>query len=235
MDGTGEAPRGFPSWIDAVGAPVWISDPTGGIAYVNSRAERLLGIAAADCIGRPCHEVVGGRDAQGRPHCGPHCPIAARARRHSEIEPFEMSVGRSPETERWVQVLIIKVGTGADHRPWLVHCAISRNKAHRIETYLAKVAARTESRAAREAGRQELTPREREILGLLADDHDLYTIAGELHISYVTVRNHVQHVLAKLGVHSMMEAVACYLLLEGDGKTKSRPRSESRSRKRRIG
>ena len=68
----------------------------------------------------------------------------------------------------------------------------------------------------RNSRQTDLTVREREILRLLAEDHDLYTIANELHISYVTVRNHVQHVLAKLGVHSIMEAVACYLLLENE-------------------
>ena len=31
-------------------------------------------------------------------------------------------------------------------------------------------------------------------------------------MSYYTVRNHVQHVLGKMGVHSTLEAVALYLL-----------------------
>ena len=31
-------------------------------------------------------------------------------------------------------------------------------------------------------------------------------------VSYYTVRNHVQHVLGKMGVHSTLEAVALYLL-----------------------
>ena len=212
------SPDDFPSWIGALGAPVWISDPTGKIGYINGRAETLLGVAAKDCIGRPCHEVVAGKDAGGLPHCGPDCPIASRARRDTEIEPFEMRVGESATTARWIQVLIIKIGAADRMRPWLVHCAITRDKAHRIEAYVAKVAART-SRTESEDGaprKLDLTDREMEILRLMADDHDLYTIADELHISYVTVRNHVQHVLAKLGVHSIMEAVACYLLLENE-------------------
>ena len=40
----------------------------------------------------------------------------------------------------------------------------------------------------------------------------LYAIAARLHVSHATVRNHVQHILNKFGVHSIMEAVALYLL-----------------------
>ena len=47
---------------------------------------------------------------------------------------------------------------------------------------------------------------------LLAQDKNLYEIAEQLGVSYYTVRNHVQHVLGKMGVHSTLEAVALYLL-----------------------
>ncbi len=56
-----------------------------------------------------------------------------------------------------------------------------------------------------------LTPREMEILGLLAQGLGTEDIASELCISRVTVRNHVQNILAKLGVHSRIEAVALAL------------------------
>jgi DNA-binding NarL/FixJ family response regulator len=60
----------------------------------------------------------------------------------------------------------------------------------------------------------ELTQREREILALLAADANLHEIAEKLSVSHATVRNHVQHILAKLGVHSILEAVAVWLLDE---------------------
>jgi DNA-binding NarL/FixJ family response regulator len=116
----------------------------------------------------------------------------------------------------WIQVLIIKIRASGRNRPWLVHCAVPRDKAHRIEEYLSLVAARTRPPVL-EAGRSprtDLTDREQEVLQLLAADRDLYAIADELHISYATVRNHVQHILSKLRVHTIMEAVACQLLLE---------------------
>ena len=53
-----------------------------------------------------------------------------------------------------------------------------------------------------------LTPREREVLELLADGYGTRQIADKLVISDKTVKTHVQNILAKLGVASRLEAVA---------------------------
>lgn len=53
-----------------------------------------------------------------------------------------------------------------------------------------------------------LTPRERDVLVLLARGHSQSAIAAELGISSKTVGNHLQNVLVRLGVHSRAEAVA---------------------------
>jgi DNA-binding NarL/FixJ family response regulator len=66
----------------------------------------------------------------------------------------------------------------------------------------------------RRAGRAEgvaastLTPRELEVLRLLAEGLDQGEIAGRLVISPKTVGTHLERVLAKLGAHSRAEAVA---------------------------
>jgi DNA-binding NarL/FixJ family response regulator len=54
----------------------------------------------------------------------------------------------------------------------------------------------------------ELTEREREILQLLAEGMRNEGIAQKLYISPQTVQTHVRNLLAKLGVHSKLEAVA---------------------------
>ncbi len=51
-----------------------------------------------------------------------------------------------------------------------------------------------------------LTPREREVLAHLADGENGQEIAREMSISVHTVRTHVQSILAKLQVHSRLEA-----------------------------
>ena len=52
-----------------------------------------------------------------------------------------------------------------------------------------------------------LTPREREVLRLLAEGCDSKSIAGRLGLSVHTARDHVQSVLEKLETHSRIEAV----------------------------
>jgi DNA-binding NarL/FixJ family response regulator len=54
----------------------------------------------------------------------------------------------------------------------------------------------------------ELTTRERDVLELLADGLGQRQIAARLFIAPKTVATHIQHILAKLGLHSRAEAVA---------------------------
>ncbi|WP_025274678.1 response regulator [Haloglycomyces albus] len=56
--------------------------------------------------------------------------------------------------------------------------------------------------------RDELTSREREIVGLLAEGLTNADIAGRLFITEATVKTHVVHILAKLGAQSRTAAVA---------------------------
>src|ERR671936_291233 len=52
-----------------------------------------------------------------------------------------------------------------------------------------------------------LTDREMEVLKLVAKGHNNRDIAKELYISENTVKNHIRNILAKLHLHSRMEAV----------------------------
>lgn len=53
-----------------------------------------------------------------------------------------------------------------------------------------------------------LTQREREVLACLADGAGRQDVAERLHLSANTVRTHLQNLMAKLDVHSTLEAVA---------------------------
>jgi DNA-binding NarL/FixJ family response regulator len=53
-----------------------------------------------------------------------------------------------------------------------------------------------------------LTPREREVLSCLAEGAGRREVAQRLHVSAHTVRTHLQNIMAKLGVHSVLEAMA---------------------------
>jgi RNA polymerase sigma factor (sigma-70 family) len=67
---------------------------------------------------------------------------------------------------------------------------------------------RKERRPERDESLAELTPREREVLGLLASGRSSKEIARKLVISPRTVSTHVQHILAKLDVNSRARAIA---------------------------
>jgi two-component system nitrate/nitrite response regulator NarL len=73
----------------------------------------------------------------------------------------------------------------------------------------------------------QLTPREREVLELLARGESGASMAQTLDISANTVRTHVQSILTKLQVHSRLEAVAVavrHSLIELPGTAAGGPR-----------
>lgn len=54
---------------------------------------------------------------------------------------------------------------------------------------------------------EKLTPREKEVLRLMAEGVSSREIANRLGISYTTVRTHIRSLGSKLGVHSKLEAI----------------------------
>ncbi|HSP09984.1 MAG TPA: response regulator transcription factor [Candidatus Dormibacteraeota bacterium] len=54
---------------------------------------------------------------------------------------------------------------------------------------------------------ERLTPREKEVLRLMAEGTSSRDIAEKLGISYTTVRTHIRSLGSKLGVHSKLEAI----------------------------
>lgn len=66
-----------------------------------------------------------------------------------------------------------------------------------------------------------LTPRERDVLEAMVEGLSRREIAERLFLSVNTVRTHVQHVLAKLHVHTALEAVAVAIQMDGGAKLRS--------------
>ena len=63
------------------------------------------------------------------------------------------------------------------------------------------------SRREVEAQLERLTPREKEVLRMMAEGTSSREIASKLGISYTTVRTHIRSLGSKLGVHSKLEAI----------------------------
>lgn len=124
-----------------------------------------------------------------------------RERYGEELPIIFVSAARTDETDRVAGLLL-----GADDflvKPIPLDHLLARVR--RLATQSAPVAGAVASR---------LTPREREVLGLLADGLEQNAIANRLFISPKTVAKHIERILGKLGVHSRTQAVA--FALRGD-------------------
>lgn len=73
--------------------------------------------------------------------------------------------------------------------------------AHRVIRFFSSVDARKQSAF------PELSDREREVLGLIAEGFPNQTIARKLYVSEKTVRNHVSNIFTKLQVADRSEAI----------------------------
>lgn len=206
-------PDALPDWVRRLGVATWVSGPDGRIVYANERAEQMLDVSIPEVMGRPCYEMVQGKDASGEPWCKAHCQVEQKVSADQEIEPYTMRV-EGEKGEHWVQMLVIPFDNEEAGGTCLAHCAFNVDRQHLIESYLDRIAARTPLNLEREfdLSRSRLSKRETEVLEMLVEDENLYSIAEKLGVSYYTVRNHVQHILGKMGVHSTLEAVAMYLL-----------------------
>ena len=76
----------------------------------------------------------------------------------------------------------------------------------RLHAVLRRISANRDGRGAEPAAMATLTPREREVLRLLARGLDNDEIGASLYLSAHTVRTHVGNILRKLGAHSRAEA-----------------------------
>jgi DNA-binding NarL/FixJ family response regulator len=80
--------------------------------------------------------------------------------------------------------------------------------ATQLADLLVRARERSHEEAERSRLRAEFTPREREVLLLMAEGLDNKTIGRELGLRVTTIRSYVQDILEKLDAHSKLEAVA---------------------------
>jgi DNA-binding CsgD family transcriptional regulator len=167
------------------------TDRFGRIVEWNVPAEELSGIPAHEAVGRGCWEVIRGRDARGGTACHPGCSVVRLIREGWPVSCAELCVHLPSGVER-LAVSTIVVGEGADV-----------SVLHPLDVLPPAVETATRQTAA-----VELTPRQREILALLADGIQAKEIAQRLSLSVATVRNHIHALLRQLGVSSQLAAVA---------------------------
>ena len=166
------------------------------IVLWNRAAERLLGRSAADTLGRRCHEVLDGHDAFGNRFCHAACVPLVMLQRGEAVCGFEVRVAASRGGVQHLRVSTLRRLEGRHAgdpagRPRILHVIEPADEC-----------------AAVSSPPHSLTPREREILALVAFGLQNKEIAERLGLSIATVRNHVHNILERLGLHSKLEAVA---------------------------
>lgn len=213
MNAVGD-PTELPPWVHLLGVPTWVSGPQRNLCFLNHDAELLLGVAAGESLGKPCFQIVAGRDAAGGEFCRARCSVMVRAKNGLPIKPATICIDHKNSSWHWLRILSIPLWSEDGKQLSLVDCALDVDRAKAMEDYFSRVLARTPGDLVKANRRRSphLTPREQEILEELALDHDAASIAANRHLSYPTVRNHVQHILNKLDVHSIVEAIAWYLV-----------------------
>ena len=176
---------------------VFAIDGTHRVVYQNRTFTEIFPHNSSVPSQRKCYEVLCGRTLDGKKFCHPDCPVGKSLLKGQSVENFDLSVPRDNEKPVWINVGAMPASKMFDNVAaifMLRPIGASRIPLHPLHDKRPGI-----DRA--------LTRRERQILTLLAKGLDTRALANTLHISYVTARNHVQHIYAKLGIHNRAEAV----------------------------
>lgn len=201
--------------------PAFGTDEEGRIVIWNRGAEKLFGYEASDVLGRPCHDIICGKDLFGNRFCDEFCALANMARRREAIRRFQMDVRLESNQLQRVSVSVLTVPGPRESQFTMIHLlhpVKSRRSPDELIAALGEGLGEETAPAAAGGSASSpppqlasLTPRELEVLRLLTDGSSSQRIADSLYISVMTVRTHIQNILRKLEVHSKVEAVALAL------------------------
>jgi PAS domain S-box-containing protein len=196
---------------------VYAVDQAQRIVFWNDAATRLLGYHADEVIGRPCYEIFDGEPRPGCLECSLDCPVMAAAARRESVPTYNL-LSRTKAGDTILLNVSVIIASHANSPFVTIHLFRDATHQLRYETYVEQIlcaAARLphpQTPLRRNAYNTSiveapLSGREKEVLYLLVQGKAAREIAETLCISYATVRNHLQTILRKLGVHSQREAV----------------------------
>ena len=189
------------------GDGVFAVGPDGRIVLWNRAAERLLGFTAREVIGKPCCDVFSGRDDDGNRLCYQGCHVMTLVRMGESVQNFDMRARTKAGHAVSLNISILTLPNGGPAGGLTIHLFRDVTSTKELLTLI-------HEKLAGAVGAGELSPastltrREVEVLRLLAAGTGTKAMAERLHVSPVTIRNHVQNIASKLGVHSRLEAVA---------------------------
>jgi PAS domain S-box-containing protein len=172
--------------VDSLVVPASLHDVQGRSVHVNEAAERASGFSNAQWIGR---------------HLTERLPPEARRRVNAL---FRLAVDRGEPTD--FETIFVDAsghlrGVRAQHLPL-------RSGDEIVGVLILAFDAPPPSEPAGREPQPRLTPRQREVLELIASGLSTSEIAKKLTLSTETVRNHLRSVFRELHVHTRLEAIA---------------------------
>ncbi len=180
----------------------------GKITLWNRSAEKILGYPAREVVGQPCCEVFVGRDVAGNRLCYRGCHVQTLVKMGEPIQHFEMATRTKAGKPVWLDVSTLAVPGSRNGLHSTVHLFRDVTISHDMEALLRERLTQGKPiPTPTVAVSTSLTRREIEILRLMTSGANTRMMAERLHVSPTTVRNHVQNIFGKLGVHSRLEAV----------------------------
>jgi len=188
------------------------------IVYWNQAAQEMLGFDQDNTIGQTCYQVLQGLDEGNRPLCTAFCHVADAVSKREPVTSYNMRALTSKGVRQWLNMSVVYQKGAEDGDALIIHLFRDRTYNKDFETLFSKVLeaalngdglpAEVSTPSDAKPLFEGLTAREKEILVLLAEGLGTRDLAQRLVISPNTVRNHIQHILQKLHVHSRAEAVA---------------------------
>lgn len=184
--------------------PVFAVRLSGEIVAWNDSADRLFGFSSEQMTGKPCYKFLQGRDAFGNSYCVERCPVRIMAQQLKRLSRFELVYRNDAGSDVPVAIWPLVMPKTDGEEALLVHL-IQPLKLAGLVSDCGEI---DDHQAAADDLVHRLTPRQIEVLRLLATGLSTHAIAEHLFISELTVRNHVENLLHKLEVHSRLEAVS---------------------------
>lgn len=206
-----------PFWEGLVTADgVFAVDLQQRVVFLGPTVEGLTGRQTDQVLGKPCYEVVAGRNTRNHRFCRRNCPVIVNARRGRPTPDYDIVCPTVYGTEKWLNISIV-ILKRPGRANLVVHLCRDVTERRRLEEFARQAAALLREQGQDSAPTRELqgpagppprlSSRETEILRLLACGLTTREMAEALSISPTTVRNNVNRILGKLGVNTRLQAV----------------------------
>jgi PAS domain S-box-containing protein len=202
---------------------VYAVDMRQKIVFWNKSAERILGYEAEEMLSRYCYDVftksitlASSMTYEELEHpCRENCISVKFARNMQAGESLSIPVITKDRIRKWINlthVLFPAINPQLGTLIHIFHDVTSDKEAINLVAKLGKLVDDNMNRPNNlvDDDRKELDPlteRERQVLKLLAKGMNTREVAEYLVITNNTTRNHIQRIIAKMGVHSRLEAV----------------------------